>query len=113
MAALNPQHVMQLYADIARLMGAMVVAARARDWEQLRDLENACRPLTHRLMAEEPGIELPADLKGTKLALLRKILEDDAAIRLVTQSWMEDLQTLIGSTQARQKLNKAYGPGLH
>jgi flagellar protein FliT len=108
-----PQQVMQLYEGISRLMGEMVKAAHAHDWELLRDLENRCRPLTHALMAEEPGTELPDEYKRDKFQLLRKILDDDAAIRAVTQSWMSELQALIGNTSARQKLNRTYGSGLH
>ena len=113
MVALSPTEIMQMYTGIAHLMGAMVEAARARDWEQLRDLENQCRPLTHALMAQEPGVELPDDLKHSKFQLLKQILADDAAIRAVTQPWMDELQQLIGRASQQQKLNKAYGPGLH
>ena len=110
---MSPLEVMRIYEDISRLMGEMVAATRAHDWDTLRMLEGECRPLTHRLMAEEPGVELPEALKRAKFLLLRKVLDDDAAIRAVTQPWMDELQQLIGSTSARQRLNKAYGPGLH
>jgi flagellar protein FliT len=110
---MSPQQILQLYEGVSRLMSEMVAAAHAHDWERLRDLENQCRPLTHTLMAQESGVELPEELKRSKFFLLRKILEDDAAIRAVTQSWMTELQVLIGRTSAQHKLNKAYGPGLH
>ncbi len=113
MVALAPNEIMQLYSGIARLMSAMVEAANTRNWETLRDLENQCRPLTHTLMAREPDVELPEELKRDKLLLLKQILADDAAIRAVTQPWMDELQQLIGRANQQQKLNKAYGPGLH
>ena len=113
MTSFSPAQIMQLYEAIARLMKDMVVAARSHDWERLRDLENQCRPLTHTLMAGEPGTELPDQDKRAKFLLLRQILDDDAAIRAVTQSWMSELQALIGNTSTRRKLTQAYGSGLH
>lgn len=111
--ALSPAQIMHLYHGIARLMKDMVAAAQRHDWEGLRDLENQCRPLTHALMAQESGSELPEPLKREKFLLLREILEDDAAIRGVTQSWMCELQQLINTTGTRRKLSQAYGAGLH
>jgi len=113
MTTISPARIIELYQGVARLMKAMVTAAQAHDWDRLRDLENQCRPLTHTLMAVEPGHDLPDELKRTKFLLLKQILEDDAAIRAVTQSWMSELQALIGNTSTRRKLSQAYGSGLH
>ena len=111
--SMTPQQIMQLYEGIAGLMKAMVEAARSQDWDLLRELEGQCRPITHTLMAVEPGTELPDDLKRAKFLLLRGILEDDAAIRAETESWMQELQNLIGSTSTRRRLAHAYGSGVH
>lgn len=115
MDTLTPAEIMRHYQAIARLMKDMVVAAQGHDWERLRLLEGQCRPLTHTLMAQEPGIELSAADQRAKFLLLRQILDDDAAIRAVTQSWMGELQALIGATTTRRKLSQTYGagPGLH
>jgi flagellar protein FliT len=110
---LSPNQVMQIYQGIARLMKDMVDAAQRHDWESLRELENQCRPLTHALMAQEPDTDLPDEMKRAKFQLLREILDDDAAIRAVTQSWMSELQQLIGNTSTRRKLSQAYSAGLH
>ncbi len=113
MTTITPAQIMQHYEGIARLMKQMVAAAQQHDWESLRELENQCRPLTYTLMAQEPGTELPDELKRAKFVLLRQILDDDAAIRVVTQSWMSELQALMGNTSTRRKLTQAYGSGLH
>ncbi|MDE3012406.1 MAG: flagellar protein FliT [Pseudomonadota bacterium] len=110
---LSPTQIIELYQGIARLMKDMVVAAQGHEWERLRELEGQCRPITHTLMAQEPGCELPDAQKRAKFLLLREILDDDAAIRAVTQSWMSELQALIGNTSTRRKLGLAYGSGLH
>ena len=111
--AMSPQQIMQLYESIARLMQEMARAAGNQDWERLRELEGQCRPITHTLMALEPGTDLPDDLKRAKFMLLRDILEYDATIRTFTESWMTELQGLIGNTSTRRKLVRAYGSGLH
>ncbi len=113
MAAMAPDEVLQLYHAISVLMAQMARAAEARDWDRLRTIENQCRDITHRLMSEEAGTALSDQQKQRKFELLKQILADDAAIRAVTQPWMDELQQLIGRTGTQQKLNKAYRPGLH
>jgi flagellar protein FliT len=110
---MTPVEVISIYNGISQIMGAMVNAAKRRDWQHLQDLENQCRPLTHALMESEAEVELDPALKLEKLDLLRKILADDTAIRRETQPWMDELQELIHSTGSQQKLNKAYGSGMH
>lgn len=110
---MTPIEVISLYNGISHFMSAMVTAAKTRNWEQLRDLENQCRPLTHSLMESEYEVELTDEMKREKFNLLRKILADDAAIRHETQPWMEELQQLIRATGSQQKINKAYGSGMH
>jgi flagellar protein FliT len=113
MTSISPARIIELYQGVARLMKDMVSAAQAHDWDRLRDLENQCRPLTHILMAGESETELSDQHKRAKFLLLKQILEDDAAIRAVTQSWMSELQVLMGTTSTRRKLSQAYGSGLH
>jgi flagellar protein FliT len=110
---MTPVEVINIYNGISQIMGAMVHAAKRRDWESLQALENQCRPLTRTLMESEAEVELDDHLKREKLDLLRKILADDTAIRHETQPWMDELQQLIRSTGSQQKLNKAYGSGMH
>jgi flagellar protein FliT len=110
---MTPVEVISIYNGISQIMGAMVNAAKRRDWQHLQALENECRPLTRTLMESESQVELDPELKREKLDLLRKILADDTAIRHETQPWMDELQQLIRSTGAQQKINKAYGPGMH
>lgn len=110
---MTPVEVIHLYNGISQIMGAMVHAAKLRDWKRLQELENQCRPLTKSLMDSEAEVELDAALKREKLDLLRKILADDSAIRHETQPWMEELQQLIHSTGTQKKINTAYGSGMH
>ena len=110
---MSPQQVIEIYQAVSRLMSDMAQAAQAHSWERLRELESQCRTLTHTLMVEEANVELPAELRREKFDLLRRILDDDAAIRSVTQSWMSELEVLIGRTGMQRKLNVAYGAGPH
>ncbi len=104
-----PSH-LELYERMCRLSARMVEAARARDWEELRELERGIDGLraTLRASTEQPraGIDL-----AHKHSLIRRILDDDAEVRRHTEPWMDQLGQLLGDSARRREILKAYAAG--
>jgi flagellar protein FliT len=49
-----------------------------------------------------------AEERAQKIALLKKILADDAEVRNRTESWMEQLQRIMQSSRSEQRLQQTY-----
>ena len=85
----------------------MLNAAELGEWDQLVELEQQCslhvESMKHLdLAATDESIRLQ------KIALIHKILADDAAIRNQTLPWMAKLQGLMQSSRSEQRLQQAY-----
>ena len=85
------------YESIAQVSKLMLNAARAGDWQTLRDGEECCAALIGRLKAL-PCDEYALDERATqrKRQIVRRILIDDAQIRDLTQPWLRTLDTHLG-----------------
>lgn len=80
------QMILDCYESIARLSRTMVEAARHADWESLAAAERICGLLIERLNAfGDPMRRLGPDGRRRRVALLRDVLADDAAIRRYTE----------------------------
>ena len=110
MSAVDPQHLLSTYDSLARTTGSMLSAAQRGDWEQLIDLEKHCADLVARMSALESDEPLPQDLRDRKAAIIRKVLADDAAIRNITEPWLQQLGRMLNANRQEQRLLKAYGP---
>jgi flagellar protein FliT len=95
------------YQRLSGITGKMREAAVGGEWDRLVALEQECK-----LKVEEikPRDIIPAssDERAQKLALLKKILADDADIRNRTEGWMEQLQRLMQSNRSEQRLQQTY-----
>jgi flagellar protein FliT len=104
----KPDHNLEVYQAISLLTGQMVDAARASDWDGLVALEQDCRDLIGSLKhAGEQGAP-DAALSGTKVALIRKALADDAQVRNFTEAWMTRLESYLGNARQAYRLQSAY-----
>jgi flagellar protein FliT len=108
---MNEQDVIAAYESILGCTAQMLEAARASDWERLVEVEQDCRKLVERLIADNTGQPLSGQLQQRKAEIIRKVLADDAEIRNFTQPWMAQLQNIIGSAGREQRLHRAYDPG--
>lgn len=93
----------------------MVDAARANDWDRLSRLERQVASLRDRIGVEEalafPGRpkRMSDEERQKKVALIRRILDDDKEVRVHTEPWMDNVRQLLsGGTRARN-VRKAYG----
>lgn len=104
---MNP--VIENYESLSSLMGQMSEAAAQGQWDHLMDLEKQCRQRVEVMKVTDAQTALVEEAtRKRKVALIRKILADDAVIRSHTQSWMEQLQRVMRTTHQEQQVRRAY-----
>ncbi len=95
------------YQTLSDITGQMRAAAIGGEWERLISLEEEC---SRKVEAIKPHDGIPSDPaeRAQKIALLKKILADDADIRNRTELWMEQLQRIMQSARSEQRLQQTY-----
>ena len=95
------------YQVLSAITGKMREAAALNNWEKLVELEHQCSQHVALMKQRNP---VPADesIRPQKVALITKILADDAAIRDQTMPWMAQLQHNMQSSRNEQRVTKAY-----
>ena len=89
------------YEAIARASQRMLEAAKVSDWDEVTRQEERCRTLVAALKAASLEAPLrPADNRR-RMALLRRILADDAEIRGRSDPWLKQLERLISSPHSQ------------
>jgi flagellar protein FliT len=108
---MNSTQIIATYEAILAITGQMLDAARNDDWDRLVALEQDCKKLVERLIADNTGQPLDSEFQPRKAEIIRKVLADDAEIRNITEPWMAQLQNILGSADRERKLSRAYSPG--
>jgi len=111
MTMMNGEQVISLYETVSNLTGAMLAAAQSGDWDRLAELESRCASHVQTLREGEAVVALTGERRSHKVAMLRKILADDRAIRDLTTPWMAKLSAMLHSTGTERRLVQAYGHG--
>lgn len=96
------------YEALSVLMGQMRIAASQAHWDELVVLEKQCSQRVQSLQEHEAAPPLNETARLQKIALIRKILADDAEIRSHTQPWMDELQRIMGSASQERRLLQTY-----
>lgn len=95
------QNILAYYESIGRLSRTMVDAARRADWESLAAGERICGLLIERLEAYgEPEKRLDAAGRRRRMAILRDVLDDDAAIRRCTEPSLARLDAWLARSES-------------
>lgn len=99
--------VIEDYRQLSDITGQMRAAAAEGEWDKLVELEQACR---HKVEELKPRDIVPADPgeRQQKIALIKKMLADDADIRSRTETWMLQLQRIMQGTRSEQRLHDTY-----
>ncbi|MES1983086.1 MAG: flagellar protein FliT [Pseudomonadota bacterium] len=100
--------VIENYEFLSSITGQMRDAAMQGQWDQLVELEKQCSQRVEIMKAEDTATVLNESGRLEKVALIRKILADDAEIRRQTEPWMDRLQQLMHSTGQERRLQQAY-----
>ena len=89
------------YESVGRLSRTMVTAAQNEDWESLSAVERICGLLIERIEAfGDPETQLEPHERRRRLVILREVLQDDAAIRRITEPSLARLDAQL--PQAKQ-----------
>lgn len=95
------------YQRLSGITGQMRDAAVGGEWDRLVSLEKECKLKVEEIKPHD-CVPTNPDERAQKLALLKKILADDADIRNRTESWMEQLQRIMQSARSEQRLQNTY-----
>jgi flagellar protein FliT len=95
------------YQQLSGIIGKMREAAEVGEWDRLIALEKDCSRKVEEIKPHDCVPSNP-DERAQKLALLKKILADDADIRDRTVTWMEQWKRVMQSTRSEQRLLQTY-----
>lgn len=100
--------VIENYEFLSSITGKMRVAATQGEWDHLVELEKQCSQRVETMKAQDASAPVDETTRLRKVALIRKILADDAVIRSHTEQWMAQLQRIMQSTVHERRLREAY-----
>lgn len=104
---MDPQAVLATYEHALSLTRRMLELARNGDWEALVALESERGKVIDQLRLHDPR---PADGSSKrKRELIRELLQLDEQIHALTQDWMHELRSVLGSLSTEQRLSRTYG----
>jgi flagellar protein FliT len=92
---MSSEDVINVYETLSALTRQMLEAARGRDWDRLRQLEQDCAAQVARLQANPTLPRLTGELRARKVRILQRILADDREIRTITEPWMDQISLLL------------------
>ncbi|MFD2190273.1 flagellar protein FliT [Pistricoccus aurantiacus] len=107
----TPKQVVEYYEALLARSGRMLQAAREGDWETLLDEQSHYVIEIDRLSQYEPELELDESCRDSKSALVERILEQDVELRQLLEAKRDALGEMIGSSQRKRDLGKAYQSG--
>jgi flagellar protein FliT len=105
----NP--VIENYEYLSSITSQMRVAALQGQWDNLVELEKQCSQRVATMKALDASTPLDETTRLRKVALIRKILADDAEIRNQTEPWMAQMQLIMQSARQEHRLLDAYSSG--
>ena len=100
--------VIENYEQLSSIMGNMRAAAAQEDWDRLVELEKQCSQHVAAMKSADEAAALDEALRLKKVALIRKILADDAEIRNKVDPWLAQIQRLLQSVRQERRLQQAY-----
>jgi len=83
--------VLQHYRLIEQTSQKMLEAAQADDWDQVVRLESICTVLIAGLRRELRTNPLSPQDQAEKFRIMKRILQRDAEIRLLSEPWLSDV----------------------
>lgn len=113
MAAIQPmtqEQVLDAYETLRERSNRMLEWARLKDWDSLVNEESRYVIEVERLSTLEPRLALDVAQQERKAELLEQILEQDLEIRRRLVERRDALSELIGVSQRKRDLNRAYRP---
>ena len=103
------QQIVDRYARMAHASNRMLLAAREDDWDQVCKVEQECSDLIAELSRMGDLSPTDPELRQRKLGLMKRVLADDAEIRLLSQPWLRKLESILKAPTMTARLGQAYG----
>jgi flagellar protein FliT len=101
--------ILEGYEEVRATSLLMLQAARDRDWEALVAGERQCAAVIGRLQAAGADNKLLDETaKKRAYEIIRAILAHDAEIRELTQPWLLQLETHLGTSRMSRRVADAY-----
>jgi flagellar protein FliT len=100
--------VIENYEYLSLLTAQMREAASQDKWDDLVELEKQCSLRVETMKALDASTPIDESTRLHKVALIRKILADDAEIRNRTEPWMAQLQRIIKGVVQERRLLETY-----
>lgn len=105
---MDHKQIIATYEAILIITNKMLTAAEDNEWEKLIKLEKECRKLTKNLVTSNSDYVLSDELLKKKINIIHQVLANDAKIRSITESWMDNLQNMINTAGRKRNLHQAY-----
>lgn len=103
--------VIEQYQFLSGITGKMCEAAALGEWDKLVELEHQCSKHVALMQQQDPPA-IDESIRLQKVALINKILADDALIREQALPWMTQLQLNMRSNRNEQRVQQAYASDL-
>lgn len=108
---MQPNTIIQEYTALAALMTSMLNAAKQDDWDSVSKIEVDYLHQVQQIKQHEHHVVLDEASKSQKLLLIKRILADDALIRMLIHPKMQQLSQLMQPSASRAmqtRLSSAY-----
>ena len=106
---MSTNEILAVYESMAELSGQMLDAAASSDWDRVTQLEDRCAGQVARLRAGEAGVPFQGEQRVKKIAIIKRLLDDDRRIRDLAMPRLAELSALISNTSTQRRLAHAYG----
>lgn len=106
---MTTNEVLAVYETMAELSRQMLDAAASGDWDRLTQLESRCAGHVAHLHGNEAKVPFQGEQRVRKIALLKRLLDDDRRIRDLAMPKLAELSALISNTGTQRRLAHAYG----
>lgn len=103
---MDQEELLASYEAAARFSSRMLAAAKASKWDDFAALEAACAIEIERVKVVDTRKPLTPPQRNRKIEVIKTILANDKEIRLVTESWISDLSTLLTGSAAQLDVSK-------
>lgn len=99
---LNSQQTLAAYENLLMITQKMLEAAKIGDSQQMHYLEDRFNYHIRTIINAGGPVKLTGELRHKKIQLLHHILENDKAIRDITDPWLKELSSLINNINGQE-----------
>ena len=89
------QNLIDLYRAIENSSAAMLAAASQEDWDGVMHHEGACAVLIEQWRCSARRQKLEPEHRQEKARIMRRILDNDAQIRILAEPWLAQFDHLL------------------